>query len=159
MHVDAGQVRGPVSDGSVDVVGGRGGRPRPRGLVPAVRPEQTIRVGAGMFGDQLQAVLERRRSAQIQPGQREAGTHDVNMAVDERGCDERSVQIDDLGVRKLSAADVVAAQPRDDAVADRHRGRIGMGRAVHPPAYKKGRHRGEATTASAGAPEVRRRRR
>ena len=49
------------------------------------------------------------------------------MAVDEGRRDEAAVEIDDLGVGELGAADVVAAQPGDDAVADGHRGGVGHG--------------------------------
>ena len=38
----------------------------------------------------------------------------------------------DVGARELAAADVVAAQPRDDIVAHRHGGGVGVGGAVHP---------------------------
>ena len=54
------------------------------------------------------------------------------MAVDESRRDETAAEIDDIGTGELAPADIVAAQPRHDAVADRHGGGVGMGRAVHP---------------------------
>ena len=63
------------------------------------------------------------------------------MAVDERGRDEAAVEVDDLGVRELGAADVVAAQPDDDAVADGHRGGVRHGRAVDPAVEQQRRQR------------------
>ena len=68
----------------------------------------------------------------------------MDMAVDERRRDERAIQVDDLGVAELSASDVVAAQPRDNTVADGHRGGVGVGRAVYPAPDKQLRHRGSA---------------
>ena len=95
---------------------------------------------ARVVGDELQAVPQRGGGSQVEPGERQAGGGEVDVAVDEGRCDEAAVEIDDLGVGKLGAADVVAAEPRDDAVAHGHRGGVGHGRAVHPAVQQKGRH-------------------
>ena len=87
-----------------------------------------------------QAVPQRGGRSQIQPGERQAGRGEVDVAVDECRRDEAAVEIDDLGVGELGAADVVAAEPRDDAVAHGHRGGVGHGRAVHPAVEEQGRH-------------------
>ncbi len=75
---------------------------------------------------------QRGRRAQIQPGEGQPGGGEVDVAVDERGRDEGAVEVDDLRVGKLAAPHVVAAEPRDDAVAHRQCGRVGHGRAVYP---------------------------
>ena len=63
------------------------------------------------------------------------------MAVDEGRGDERAGEVGHRRVGKLRAADVVAAEPGDDAVTHRHRGRVGHGRAVHPAVeQQRGRH-------------------
>ena len=46
--------------------------------------------------------------------------------------DEATVKIDQLDTLELASTSVVAAQPHHDTVADRHRGRVGMGWAVNP---------------------------
>ena len=56
----------------------------------------------------------------------------MDVAVHESRRHEAAVQILDVGTRELAAADVVAAQPRDDITAHRHGGGVGVGRAVHP---------------------------
>jgi hypothetical protein len=94
----------------------------------------------GVVGDEFKAVPQRRGRAQVQPGQRQAGGGEVDVAVDECGCDEAAVEVDHLRAGKLGASDVVVAQPRDDAVAHCHSGGVGHGRAVHPPVEQKGRH-------------------
>ena len=91
-------------------------------------------VGEQSAGSARASVAARRSS----PAERQAGGGDMDVAVDERRRDETAVEIDDLGVGKHAAADVVAAQPRHDAVADGHRGRVGLGRAVHPAVDQQG---------------------
>ena len=151
MDIDPRQVCGPVADRRVHVGGGRGDGPRPRGLVPAVGPQRTVGMRPDVLRDPAQTVVQGRGRAQIQSRQCQAGTGGVNVAVDESGCDERSVQVDDLGVRKLVAPVVVAAQPGDHAVADRHRGGFGMRRTVHPAADQECRHRAESYDGARGS--------
>ena len=56
VDVDPGQVRGPASNGAVDV-GGAGRRPfGPAGFVPAVPPHRAVGMGAGVVAEKLQAV-------------------------------------------------------------------------------------------------------
>ena len=77
---------------------------------------------------------------QVEPDEGQAGGGQVHVAVDECRCDERAVEVDDLGVGKLGAANVIAAEPRDDAVAHGHRRGVGHGGAVHPPVEQECRH-------------------
>ena len=99
-----------------------------------------VGMGAGVVGEESQAVPQRGGLPQVQPGQGQPGRGEVDVAVDEGRCDEGTVEIDDRRVGKLSAPDVVAAEPCDDAVAHRHGGGVGHGRAVHPAVQQKCRH-------------------
>ena len=151
VDVDPRQVGRPVADHGVQVVGGR----RRRFAASPTRPSRAPRSrpsgwAACVLGDERKAVPQRGGGAQVEARQREAGGGDVDVAVDECGRDERAVEIDDLGVGELRAADVVAAEPRDDAVADRHRGGVGHGRAVHPAADQQRRQLSRAWEAAGG---------
>src|SRR5271168_1182486 len=73
-----------------------------------------------------------RRSPQIETGKRQPGRSEVDMAVHETRRDEAIVEIDDVGTGELAATHVVATEPDHDTAADRHRGGVGMGRAVNP---------------------------
>ena len=137
MHIDAGQVGGPITEQCVEVGGARCGILRPRGFIPTVTPDRLAGMRGGVVGDELQAMALRRRSPQIQPGQRQTGGGEMNVAVDETRRDEAAVEIDHLSIGKLAAADVVATQPCHYSVAERHRGRIGMSRAVHPAVHQQ----------------------
>ena len=95
-------------------------------------------MGRRIVGDQLQAMPARRRSPQVETGHRQPGRGEVDMAVDETRRDETTVEIDDVGTGELASTDIVAAQPHHDAVADRHRGGVGMGRAVNPAVDQQG---------------------
>ncbi len=138
MDVDPGQVGGPGTDDRVEVRGVRRRVLRPRRLVPAVAPDRLAGVGRRVVGDQLQAVLLRRRGAQIKAGERQPGRGEMDVAVDERRCDEAAGEVDDLGMGELVAADVVAAEPDHDTVAHRHRGGVGVRRAVHAAVEQQG---------------------
>ncbi len=61
----------------------------------------------------------------------------MNVAVHETGRDEAATEVDHISVGELVAADIIAAQPGDDAAADGHRGGFGVGRAVHSPVYQQ----------------------
>ena len=132
MHIDPGQVGGPATQHRVQVRGARRGILRPRGFVPTVTPDRLAGVGGRIVADQPQAMPTRRRGPQIEPGQRQTRGGEVDVAVDKARRDEATVEIDQLGTLELASTNVVAAQPHHDTVADRHRGRVGMGRAVNP---------------------------
>ena len=140
VHVDAGQVGGPVADDAVEVVGAGRGAFRPARFVPAVRPDRAVGMRSRVFVDEREAVPQRGGVSQVEPDQRQAGCGEMDMTVDEGGRDEAAVEVDDLRVGKLLAPNVIAAEPRDDAAAHRHRGGVGHGGAVHPPVEKEGRH-------------------
>ena len=70
MHVDAGQVGRPVAEHAVEVGGGRRRGFRPARLVPAVPPDRAVGMAPRVFGDELQAVSQRRGRAQIEAGER-----------------------------------------------------------------------------------------
>ena len=152
MHVDPGQVCGPVAEHLVEVGGARRCWVRPGRVVPAVAPNRLAGVRRGVVGDQLQAVLSRAGGPQIQSDQRQAGSRQMDVAVNEAGRDEVAVEIDDVSAREFGPAHGVAAQPGDDSVADRHGGRVGMGRAVHPTVGQQSRHAtgGSGSRGSAG---------
>ena len=116
MDVDTGKVCGPVADYRVEVGGARRRHIRPPRLVPAVAPDRPVRIATARIRRrarrQCRAEVAARRSrpASVKPGRGE-----MHVAVDERRRDEAAVEIDDVGVGELRAADVVAAQPRDGA--------------------------------------------
>ena len=138
VHVDPGQVGGPIAEHRVELCGARRRVLRPRRLVPAVTPQRLAGVGRRVVGDQLQAVRARCRRPQVETGERQPGRGEVDVAVDESRRDEAAVEIDDVGAGELVAPDVVAAQPHHGAVAHRHRGGVGMARAVHPAVEQQG---------------------
>ena len=132
VHIDPGQIGGPITQHRVQFCGGRCRVVRPRRFVPTVTPDRPAGMGRRIVGDQLQAVRARCRRPQIETGKRQPGRGEVDVAVDETRRDEAAVQIDDVGTGELASADVVAAQPDHDTVADCHRGGVRMGRAVNP---------------------------
>ena len=73
VHVDTGQVGGPVTEHGVQVGGARRGVLRPRRFVPAVPPHRLAGVGGRVVGDHLQALRARVGRAQVQPAERQAG--------------------------------------------------------------------------------------
>ena len=139
MDVHTGKVGGPVTDHAVELLGARRRGFRPARLVPAVRPDGSVGMGLRVFGNQLQTVGRRCGVAQIEAREREAGRGEVHVAVDECRCDEGAIEVDDVGVGKFGQADVVAAQPRNSAVTDGHRGGVRHGRAVDPATPQQGR--------------------
>ena len=157
VDVHTGQVGGPVTDHAVEVVGARRRGFRPARLVPAVPPDRSAGMGLRVFGDQRQAVGHRCGRAQIEAGEREAGRGEVHVAVDECRGDEAAVEVDDVGVGELRPADVVAAQPHDDAVTDGHRGGVGHGRTVDPAAQQERRQTSRDGAGGAAARRPRRR--
>ena len=56
VHVDAGQVGGPIADHSVEVVGAGRGLLGPAGFVPAVSPDGPVGMGTRVVGEERQAV-------------------------------------------------------------------------------------------------------
>ena len=93
VHVDAGQVGGPLTDGSVHVGGARRGPLRPSRFVPAVCPDHAAGMGPREVSEQVETVPQRGRLAQIEAGQRQPGRGGVDMAVHERRRDERSGEV------------------------------------------------------------------
>jgi hypothetical protein len=61
----------------------------------------------------------------------------MDVAVDESGRHEGTVEILYVGVRKLTTPHLIAAQPGDDIAADRHGGGVGMGGTMHPPVHQQ----------------------
>jgi len=84
-------------------------------------------VRCGIVGDHVQALRTRARGPQIQPAERQTRRAQVDVAVHESGRHEAAVEILDFGVGELTAADVIAAQPRDDVAAHGHGGGVGVG--------------------------------
>ena len=88
---------------------------------------------------------------QVQTGAGETGGGDVDVAVDEGRSDEQPFEVDDGRVRKLRLSDVVAAEPGDQTVTDRHRGGVGHGGAVHAPVEQQGGCHGLEVSGAVGA--------
>ncbi len=138
VHVDPGQVGGSIAEHGVEVRGAGRGVLRPRRFVPPVAPDRLTGIGRRKVCDQPQAVRQRCRGAQVETGERQPGSGEVDMTVDECGGDEAAGQIDDVGICELVSADVVAAQPDHEAAAHRHCGGVGMAWAVHPAIEQQG---------------------
>lgn len=130
VGVDAGEVDGAAGGGGVEVVGGGGGGVQPAGLVPPVPPHDGAGVPGGMVAHLVQRLLAGPRVGQVETGQGQAVRGDVHVGVDEGGCDERPVEVDDLGVRVQGAAGPVLPHPHDLPVGDGHRGGVGGAGAV-----------------------------
>ena len=100
-------------------------QPPPRIGRPARGPRRVPRPGAA-----------RRRAsgaAQVQPGERQPGRGGVHVGVDERRCDQRTVQVDDrIGaqVRRAPSSSPIQAI---DTVSTDHRGRVRRARACTRP--------------------------
>ncbi|CAM5734237.1 hypothetical protein MAUB1S_04279 [Mycolicibacterium aubagnense] len=58
MHVDPGQIRGTATEHSVEVRSGRDRVFRPARFVPAVAPDDAVRVPRGVLGQQDQQVWQ-----------------------------------------------------------------------------------------------------
>ncbi len=95
-------------------------------------PQRLVRVGGRIVGDHLNALGARGGRTQIQPAEGQTGRAQVDVAVDESRRHKGAVEILHLGVRELTAANVVATQPGHDVAAHRHGCGVGVGRAVHP---------------------------
>ncbi|SHW51934.1 Uncharacterised protein [Mycobacteroides abscessus subsp. abscessus] len=156
VHVDPGQVGGPAAEDAVEVSGGRDDALGPAGFVPAVAPDDAVRVLRGVFGQQGQQVWQRRRGTEVEPDHGEPGGGQVHVAVDERRRHERALEVDDGGVGVQRPADVIGTEPGHHAVADRDRGGVGRRRAVDTTAQqqrrRKGGHEGDRLVRSAGVP-------
>ncbi len=141
VDVDPGQVGGPSPTASSrSAVLGR--RPfGPAGFVPAVSPDRRRRDGRGRSrraaaGSAVSEVACRRSSPiRVSP----VAVRWTWLST-KAGATKPPSRSTICGVGELCAADVVAAQPRHDTVAHRHRGRVGHGRAVHPAVEQEGRH-------------------
>ena len=115
-------------------------RARASRIRPSRVPRSDRRGARRVVADEFEAVSQRCGVSQVEAGQCQAGGGEVDVTVDECGCHKAAVEVDHLRIRKLLAPNVIAAEPRDDAVAYRHRGRVGHGGAVHPPVEEEGRH-------------------
>src|SRR6202008_4797322 len=65
---------------------------------------------------------------------------EVDVTVDECRCDETTIEVDDLRVRKLLAPNIISAKPSNDAVGHSHCRGIGHRGAVHPSVEEESRH-------------------
>ena len=105
VHIDTGQVGGPVTDHAVKVVGARRGHAfRPARFVPAVGPDRAVGMRPRVVLDESEAVPQRGGRPQVQPGERQAGRGEMHMTVDEGGRDEAAFEVDDVRVGKLLRA-------------------------------------------------------
>ena len=94
VHVDPGQVDRRVARDRVQLGAGRRAVLRPAGLVPAVPQQQRVPVVPDAVADRVEHVGQRRGAGQVQPGAQQPGRRGVHVRVDERGRDERAVQVD-----------------------------------------------------------------
>ena len=118
-------------------------------------PYRLAGVGGGIVGDHLHALRPRGGPPQVQAAQREAGRRHMDVAIHESRGYETTLEVHHLGVGKLPAADVIAAQPRDDLTAHRHSGRVGMGGTVHPAVQQqRGGNRGHTAKLRGAAPKA-----
>ena len=135
VHVDAGEVGEPAPEHLVQLGGGGRGRVRPLRFIPAVAPDRTVRILGRVLGQQSEQVCQGSRRPQVEPDDGQPGCGEVDVAVHEGRGDERALEIDQPGVRKLAASDVVGAQPhhrRVRPVGDRDCGRLRHDGRVHP---------------------------
>ncbi len=133
VHVDAGEVQGAATGGLVEF--GTRGRAAtgPAGGVPAVaQQDAVVRAGCGEVADQGEGCRQGGRAGEVESGQGEPRGGGVHMGVGEGGGDEGAVEVDHLvhavgeGVGRALGAD-----PGDLAALHHHRGREGVGGAVH----------------------------
>ena len=115
----------------------------PAGLVPAVRPDRAVGMGACVVADEPQAVPQRggRRAGRGRRGSDPVAVRWTWLST-KAGRDEAALEVDDLHIGKLLAPNVIAAEPGYDAATHRHCGCVGHGGAVHPPVEEEGRHAG-----------------
>ena len=148
VHVDAREVdRRPAGRGVELLAGGR----------PALGPAQLVPAEAEHAGvggplarrpvHGVEGVRERVHAAvgrQVDRLQGEPGLEDVDVRVDEAGCDQRPVEVDHLvGARHEAVGGVVGAEPDDRAVVHQQRFGEGVGGGVHHAVPVQGRaHRG-----------------
>ena len=143
MHIDAGKIRRKMSDGGVDIGGGEGSAPG--AVIPAVPPDRPTGVSRDIVGDQPQAMFALGGGSQVQAGELQTGGREMYVAVDERGCHERAVEVNGLSVGELRPSHRVVSQPGDHTVAYHHGGGIGVRRAVDKPVQQKCGHRASVT--------------
>jgi hypothetical protein len=74
---------------------------------------------AGVVADEPKAVAQGGGFAEVEAGQREAGRGDVDVAVDECRRHETTVEVNKFCARKLLVANIIRADPGDDAIGNR----------------------------------------
>ena len=137
VDVDAAEVDRRVPGSGVQLGAARQPVLGPARFVPAVRVQDLSgHSGRADGGEQLGGVPD---TGEVDTGQVQPGRGGMDVRVDERGRDEGSAEIDDLGAGVQRAGRSVLPDPHDGATGDRHRRRVRPGRGVDAPAEQERR--------------------